>query len=46
MVTGPVSMPFMGLEVRDWAKVLQRTVMGWGRETSPKMMGGLTFLDP
>ncbi len=35
MVTGPVSMPFIGFEVRDWAKAIQRTVIGAGRETSP-----------
>ena len=35
MVTGPVSIPFTGRAVLDWANVLQRTVIGRGRETSP-----------
>ncbi len=46
MVTGPVSMPFIGFLVRDWAYEDQRTVIGFGRSTSPKMMGGFTQREP
>ncbi len=46
MVTGPVSIPFMGLSVSDWAKRAQATVMGAGRLTSPKITGGLTQREP
>jgi hypothetical protein len=42
MVTGPVSMPFTGRSVSDCAYCHQRTVIGFGRETSPKMIGGRT----
>ena len=42
MVTGPVSMPFIGFLVRLWAKVDHFTVMACGRLTSPQTMGGLT----
>ena len=42
IVTGPVSMPLTGRSVRVWAKVAQRTVIGAGRATSPKMTGGRT----
>ena len=46
MVTGPVSMPLTGLAVRDCAQAAQATVMGRGRRTSPKRMGGLTQREP
>jgi hypothetical protein len=46
MVTGPVSMPFIGLPVRLCACTVQSTVMAFGRLTSPKMMGGLTQREP
>ena len=39
MVTGPVSMPFIGRSVRLRAKADQRSVIGCGRETSPQMIG-------
>ncbi len=42
MVTGPVSIPLTGREVSDWAYVVQRTVIGSGREMSPARMGGRT----
>jgi len=42
MVTGPVSIPFTGFFVSDCAKLDQPTVIGFGRETSPKMIGGRT----
>ena len=41
-VTGPVSMPLTGREVSDWAYRAQRTVIGAGRATSPKITGGFT----
>jgi len=31
MVTGPVSMPFISLSVRDWAYRAQSTVIGAAR---------------
>ena len=42
MVTGPVSIPFTGLSVRDCAYLIQSTVIAFGRDTSPKMIGGRT----
>ena len=36
MVTGPVSMPFIGFFVSDCAYCDHSTVIGFGRETSPK----------
>ena len=42
IVTGPVSMPLTGRSVSDWAYVVQRTVIGSGRETSPYRIGGRT----
>ena len=42
IVTGPVSIPFIGLAVSDCAKLDQRTVIGFGRDTSPKITGGFT----
>jgi hypothetical protein len=42
MVTGPVSMPFIGFLVSDCAKLDQATDIGCGRDTSPKMIGGRT----
>jgi hypothetical protein len=42
MVTGPVSMPLTGRSVRDWAYVVQRTVIGSGRVMSPARIGGRT----
>ena len=46
MVTGPVSMPFIGLVVRDWAYSAQATVMGARRVTSPQRIGGRTQREP
>ena len=46
IVTGPVSMPFTGLSVQDFANFDQNTVMGAFLDTSPQMIGGLTFLVP
>ena len=42
IVTGPVSIPFTGLSVSDWAYLVQSTVIAFGRDTSPKMIGGRT----
>jgi hypothetical protein len=42
MVTGPVSIPFIGLLVSDCAQDHHLIVIGWDRETSPKITGGLT----
>ena len=39
-------MPFIGRRVSDWAYVDQRTVIGRGRETSPKIIGGFTQREP
>ena len=46
MVTGPVSMPFIGFFVSDWAYCHQSTVIGCGRETSPNRIGGRTQREP
>ena len=46
IVTGPVSMPFIGWSVSDCAYSIQSTVIGAGRETSPKMIGGFTQREP
>ncbi len=46
MVTGPVSMPFIGRAVRLWAWRQTSTVMGAGRETSPNRIGGRTQREP
>ena len=46
MVTGPVSIAFMGLLVRVTAYSVQETVSGSGRATSPKRTGGRTQRDP
>ena len=46
MVMGPVSMPFIGLSVRRWAKTVQSTVMACGRDTSPNSAGGFTQREP
>ena len=40
MVTGPVSIPFTGRVVRIWAYRVQTAVIGPGRATSPKTIGG------
>src|SRR5690554_7089733 len=40
IVTGPVSMPFMGLLVNDCAYLVQATVMACGRVISPNKIGG------
>ena len=42
IVTGPVSMPLTGLSVSDCAYVAHSTVIGFGRATSPKRIGGRT----
>ena len=42
IVTGPVSMPFTCLSVSDCAYLIQSTVIAFGRDTSPKMIGGRT----
>ena len=42
IVTGPVSIPFIGREVSDCAKVVQSTVIGLGRVMSPNTIGGWT----
>ena len=42
VVTGPVSIPFIGRVVSDWAKADQRTVIGAGRDTSAQIIGGAT----
>ena len=42
MVTGPVSMPFIGCAVTRLRMADQRTVIGAGRDTSPQMIGGAT----
>ena len=46
MVTGPVSMPFTGLSVRDWAYFAHSTVIASGRLTSPITTGGFTQREP
>lgn len=46
MVTGPVSIPFIGLFVIPWASDDQKTVMGSGRLTSPYIIGGFTQREP
>ena len=46
MVTRPVSIPFIGRTVNDWARRVHSTVMGFRRETSPKMIGGFTQREP
>eukprot|EP00897_Mesotaenium_endlicherianum_P001033 jgi/Mesen1/10930/ME000095S10276 len=49
MVTGPVSMPFMGFLVpAAWSRAndVHSTVIAFGRLTSPKMTGGFTHLEP
>ena len=46
MVTGPVSMPFIGRFVSDCACCAQATVIGCGRLMSPNRMGGFTQRDP
>ena len=46
MVTGPVSMPFIGLLVSDWAYSAQATVMGALRVTSPQRMDGRVQREP
>jgi hypothetical protein len=46
IVTGPVSIPFIGFAVSDWAYSHQATVIGCGRDTSPKMIGGRTQREP
>jgi hypothetical protein len=46
IVTGPVSMPFMGRLVTLCAYCDQKTVMALGRLTSPKMIGGFTQREP
>ena len=42
MVTGPVSIAFIGFFVSDWAYCHHSTVIGFGRETSPNSTGGRT----
>ena len=42
IVTGPVSMPFTGRSVSDCAYLIQSTVIAFGRDTSPKRIGGRT----
>ena len=42
IVTGPVSMPLTGCCVSDCAYVVQSTVIGCGRRTSPYRIGGRT----
>jgi hypothetical protein len=46
IVIGPVSMPFITFFVRLCAYVAHSTVMGFGRDTSPKMIGGFTQREP
>ena len=46
MVTGPVSIPFIGLVVNDCAYVIQSTVMDVGLVMSPNRIGGFTQRDP
>ena len=46
MVTGPVSMPFIGFFVSDCAYCHHSTVIGFGRETSPNSIGGRTQREP
>ena len=46
IVTGPVSIPFTGLSVRDCAYTDHSTVIGLLRLTSPQMIGGLRHLVP
>jgi hypothetical protein len=45
-VIGPVSMPFMIFWVCSCAYFDHSTVIGFGRETSPKMIGGFTQREP
>jgi hypothetical protein len=42
MVTGPVSIAFIGFRVSDCAYCHHSTVMALGRETSPNSTGGRT----
>ena len=46
MVTGPVSIPFTGRSVSDWANDVHRTVIGAARDTSPYRIGGRTHREP
>ena len=46
IVTGPVSIPFIGLLVNDCAYTDQSTVIGFFLYTSPHITGGLTHLVP
>jgi hypothetical protein len=46
MVTGPVSMPFIGLLVRDCAYLAHSTVMGALRVTSPQRIDGRVQREP
>ena len=42
IVTGPVSIPFIGLSVRLCAYFDQSVVIGFALETSPQIIGGFT----
>jgi hypothetical protein len=42
MVTGPVSIAFIGLSVSDCACCHHSTVIAFGRDTSPNSTGGRT----
>src|SRR5919106_2919048 len=46
IVTGPVSIPLIGLPVSDWAYRVHSTVIGSGRFTSPNSTGGRTYREP
>ena len=46
IVTGPVSIPFIGLFEQLFAYFDHSTVIGLFLETSPQMIGGLTHLVP
>ena len=46
IVTGPVNIPFITRLVKLCAYSDQRTVIGVGRVTSPKITGGFTQREP
>src|SRR5699024_11369915 len=46
IVVGPVSIPFTGRSVNDWAYTLSLTVIACSQETSPTISGGFTEREP
>ena len=46
MVTDPINTPLTDLVVKDRSYSIQRNVVGRSRLASPKIMGGLTQLEP